>query len=79
MNVNSECNGCESSVKEDTSPDSGSIDLKTINSACDDNSVDLASPDEPAPEGNQELAEGDEQGNGDADVNNGELHYCTKQ
>lgn len=68
VNVNSECNGCESSVKEDTSPDEGSIDLKTINSACDDNNVD-ASPDEPAPEGNQELAEGDEQGNGDADVN----------
>lgn len=68
VNVISECNGCESSVKEDTSPDDGSIDLKTINSACDENNVD-ASPNEPAPEGNQELAEGEEQGNGDADVN----------
>ena len=72
-NVISECNGgCESPVKEEASPVDGSIDLKTINSACDENNMD-ESPTEPAPEGNQELVEEDEQGNGDADVNTGKL------
>ena len=72
-NVISDCNGCESSVKEDASPDAGSINLKTISSACDETNMD-ESPTEPGPEpeGNQELVEG-EQGNGDAEAETGEI------
>ena len=60
-------------MKEDASPDAGSINLKTISSACDENNMD-ESPTEPAPEpeGNQELVEG-EQGNGDAEADTGEI------